>query len=127
MGRFLTPGWLLRHVLAVVVTVGCLGMGYWQWTRATEGSSISWGYAFEWPLFAVFAIALWIREVRTELARGRGESVESTEPPLVSPFDRDEPVEPAASETGDDATDAYNRYLAWLAADPNRRPGEYPG
>lgn len=119
-------------------------MAYWQWTRALEGSLLSWGYSFQWPLFGLAAVALWAREVRLELRRKRGESVESDDPPLVSPFDRteaapirSEDVPPAAGRTdaspnpnehGREADeDAYNHYLAWLSANPDRRPSEYPG
>ncbi len=118
-----------------VVTTGCFGMAYWQWTRALDGSLLSWGYSFQWPLFGFAALALWVREVRTELKALRGESVDSEEPPLVSPFDRGAPppletVAVSSAQTTDepdDAQDAYNHYLAWLAADPEHRPNEYPG
>ncbi|ADD43676.1 hypothetical protein [Stackebrandtia nassauensis] len=125
MGRFLTPAWLLRHAIGVVLTLAFLGLGWWQWNRAQEGNMLSWGYTFQWPLFAAFVVALWIREVRAELKRAAGStSVDApTEEPLSSPFS----VPAPDKATGDDATDAYNRYLSWLAANPNRRPGEYPG
>ncbi|TQL79266.1 hypothetical protein FB566_4867 [Stackebrandtia endophytica] len=140
VARFFTPGWVLRHVLMVVVTAGCFGMAYWQWTRALEGSMLSWGYSFQWPLFGLAAVALWVREVQMTLRESRGESVQSEEPPLVSPFDRGDTVPVGATSeqrvlvaatdtvTGtEDAADSYNHYLAWLAANPDRRPTEYPG
>lgn len=122
---------MVRHVLAVVIPAGCFGMAYWQWTRAMEGSMLSWGYSFQWPLFGLAAIALWLREVRIELRKKRGDSVESEDPPLVSSFDRAEA--PAAQADAEGASepetdeDAYNHYLAWLAANPDRRPSDYPG
>lgn len=127
MARFFTPAWLVRHLLAVIVTVGCLGLGFWQWNRANDGSMISWGYTFEWPLFALFAIALWVRELRTELRKSKGHSEASDEPPIASPFQQQRRDTPATESTGDSATDAYNRYLEWLSANPDRRPNEYPG
>jgi len=140
VARFFTPGWVLRHVLVVVVTAGCFGMAYWQWTRALDGSLLSWGYSFQWPLFGLAAVALWVREVRLALRESRGESVESEDPPLVSPFDRADTVPAGVSAEKavavpatatvtdtDDAADSYNDYLAWLSANPDRRPNEYPG
>lgn len=114
----------MRHVVAVILVVAFCALGYWQYMRASGGNTLSWAYTFEWPLFAAFTVALWVHEVRAELKRAGG--VETAgEPPLTSPFEPGDDAAPAP--TGDAATDAYNRYLAWLAADPGRRPGEYPG
>jgi hypothetical protein len=123
VARFFTPAWLVRHVLALVLTVGFTGLGWWQWERATAGNGLSWAYTFEWPLFAIFTAALWLREVRAELKRVP--SAAETQPPLSSPFQPDDEIDHRPS--GDQATDDYNRYLAWLAANPHRRPSEYPG
>lgn len=123
MSRFFTPAWLLRHTALLVLTAAFLGLGWWQWNRAHEGNMLSWGYTFQWPLFALFALGLWIREIRAELNRGDGSPAEVVEEePLSSPF-----TTPLNRATGDDDTDAYNRYLSWLSANPHRRPGEYPG
>src|SRR4051812_25883839 len=59
-----TPAWIARHVLAIVLAAGCLVLGWWQFGRASEGNSISWGYMFEWPVFAGFVVFLWWREVQ---------------------------------------------------------------
>lgn len=111
----------MRHVVAAVLVVAFCGLGYWQFSRAADGNAISWAYAVEWPVFALFTAALWVREVRTALKEERGDAPEAP-PPLVSPFSP-----PAAESTGDADTDAYNRYLEWLAENPDRRPADYPG
>src|SRR2546423_1879276 len=72
-----TPAWLARHLLALVLTAAFLALGWWQFHRAAGGNSLSWGYTFEWPVFAGFVVFLWYREV--QLARRR-------------PGDRDEPA-----------------------------------
>ena len=69
MRRFVTPGWLLRHAALVLLVAGFLVLGWWQLGRARGGNALSFGYAIEWPVFALFVIFLWYREVRAELPR----------------------------------------------------------
>lgn len=125
MRRFLTPVWLLKHAAMVVLVTAFLALGWWQVTRAAAGNMLSYGYAVQWPLFAAFVAFVWVREVRSEL-RPPGSSgsrpAEAVRPPV-----RTRPV-PAPVEPADEADPelaAYNRYLAWLNANPDRRPSEY--
>jgi hypothetical protein len=120
--QLLTPRWLAGHLLMVVLVVSMLGLGAWQLSRATGGNMLSWAYTIQWPIFAGFVGFIWWREVRRAL---HGE----TEP-------RPAPVggrvlsgpDPAAYEDADDpALAEYNRYLAWLSANPGARPADYPG
>ncbi|QSB13701.1 hypothetical protein JQS43_19305 [Natronosporangium hydrolyticum] len=145
MRRLLTPGWLAIHVLLVASVVGMLGLAGWQWSRAAGGNSLSWGYAFQWPVFAGFAVAIWVREAR-RVVRGAPEPVlppvtdASLAPPAVEPRGPDHvavgaavgaPVitrRPAAYDGGDDPEVAeYNRFLAWMSANPGARAVDYPG
>lgn len=126
----------------IVLVAGCLGLGWWQIGRAARGNALSFGYAFEWPVFALFVIFIWYREVRLDLygpggPSGRGEPSGPDEeaPPVESPPEvprllssvpaRRQPAERA--QDADPRLRAYNEYLAWLNADPTRRPGDYPG
>ncbi|HLU26888.1 MAG TPA: hypothetical protein VKZ65_00520 [Glycomyces sp.] len=89
MRRLLTPPWLVLHFFAVVLTTGFVLLGWWQLGRAQGGSAISWGYAFEWPLFALFTVALWIRQMRLELRKDGAETPRRRDepPPMTSPFE----------------------------------------
>lgn len=142
MRRFLTPRWLARHALAVVLAAGCLALGWWQLTRAQGGNALSWGYTFEWPVFAAFVVFFWARLVRDE-RRGPAPAPAPKPPRRRDDTDgapvrlapaRSVPAAPPAT-VPDQASDqeldpelaAYNKYLGWLNANPSRSPGEYPG
>jgi hypothetical protein len=127
----LTPGWLARHALAVALVVAMLWLAKWQIGRAAGGNTLSYAYAVEWPVFAAFVVALWVREVRAELRAARG--AEPEPPPAddyVARLAAAPPrraAAPAPPAPVDDEVEAYNRYLEWLNANPGRRPSEYPG
>ncbi|SDD19222.1 hypothetical protein [Glycomyces harbinensis] len=91
MRRLLTPPWIVLHCFAVVLTVAFGLLGWWQLSRAQGGNAISWGYAFEWPVFAIFTLVLWIRQMRLELAKDRPEGEQPrgrpAPPPVTSPFE----------------------------------------
>jgi hypothetical protein len=128
MRRLLTPAWIARHLGMVALAGGFLALGWWQWHRAADGNSLSWAYTFEWPLFAGFVVFLWVREIR--LALGGGPPAPEAAPPPTGGARR--PVVTArralrADDGGDPELVAYNRYLAWLNANPGARPGDYPG
>jgi hypothetical protein len=66
--RFLiTPKWLGWHVLVILSVLGMLWLGNWQLHRAESGNSLSWAYTFEWPLFAIFAVAFWVKTIQDEV------------------------------------------------------------
>ena len=135
-----TPAWLARHFLALVLTVGCLGLGWWQFSRAADGNAISWGYMFQWPVFGGFVVFIWFREVqlaRRRAAGGTGSEPGGAPPVHSAPRSPGDPVtpgrpvrvpaRPAPAEAGTDDPEltAYNDYLAWLAAHPGARPADY--
>ncbi|HEX6967764.1 MAG TPA: hypothetical protein VF174_02910 [Micromonosporaceae bacterium] len=132
MKRLLTPAWLARHVVAVVLVAGFLGLGWWQYGRAAAGNTISWGYALQWPAFAAFVVFVWWQEVRRALRGGRTAAPPpsaSSAPPTAGirrpvRVDRRSAV---PDDTDDGELAAYNRYLAWLNANPDARPGDFPG
>ena len=137
MHRLWTPSWLARHAIAVVLFAGFLGLGWWQYTRAAGGNTLSWGYTFQWPLFALFVGFLWLREVQHERRRtdaGDGPAEDGETPRQRVPGAQVTvgrpirvPARPAAPAEDDPELAGYNDYLAWLAAHPGARPGDYPG
>src|SRR5215472_13026471 len=69
--RFLlTPRWLAWLGFVIAAVAGMLWLGLWQFRRAESGNALSWGYTFEWPLFAAFGLFFYVRTVLDE-ARGR--------------------------------------------------------
>jgi hypothetical protein len=50
---------LLLHLEVAFVASGCVVAAWWQATRALSGNGLSWFYTFEWPVFALLAIAGW--------------------------------------------------------------------
>jgi hypothetical protein len=137
-----SPAWIARHVVAVVLVLGFLGLGWWQYSRASGGNTLSWGYTFEWPVFAAFVVFLWIREIQHERRNhdapahndrvkhpAAGKPVEERVPgaPVTVGRPVRVPTRPVAPAEDDPELAAYNDYLSWLAAHPTARPGDYPG
>ncbi len=127
MRRFLTPRWLLRHLATLGLVAAFLGLGWWQIGRAAGGNSLSFGYAIEWPVFALFVIFVWYREIRAELRRdAAGPAPAPAEPPVRAiPLPERRPAAVAEDAPEDPELTAYNEYLEWLNANPDRRPSDY--
>ena len=119
-----TPAWIARHVGALVLIAAFLGLGWWQYTRAASGNALSWGYMFQWPVFAGFVGFLWWREVRL----AKAPTVEK-KPEIKTTLGRPVrvPARPSPGVEDDPELAAYNDYLSWLNAHPGARPSDYPG
>ncbi|WP_203816117.1 hypothetical protein [Paractinoplanes ferrugineus] len=128
-----TPAWIARHLIALAVVLGCLGLGWWQFSRASGGNNLSWGYTFEWPVFAAFFAFLWWREVQLALRPPATEEEAADDEPARLPgaavtVGRPVRVAVRADQAADDPElDAYNDYLTWLARHPGAGPADYPG
>lgn len=55
------------HVLMVVVVVAFLALCVWQVRRAESGNTLSYAYAFEWPIFAGYVVFMWWQLLQDEL------------------------------------------------------------
>lgn len=132
MHRLCTPAWLARHVCAASLVAGFGALGWWQITRAASGNTLSWAYAVEWPVFAGFVVFVWAREIRQTLRPAGTVPAASRQPATVTVTIR-RPVRTRVEAVAilDDSDDTeladYNRYLAWLNANPGAKPGDYPG
>ena len=134
--RFLfRPKWLGWHALMVLVVLGMLALGDWQFHRAESGNSLSWAYTFEWPIFAVFVIVFWAKTIKDEFRPpASAEGLDS----VTLPAGRDGvaaadpgagPGEASAADAPDEDDDelaAYNAYLARLTAEASRH-GKWHG
>jgi DNA-binding transcriptional regulator of glucitol operon len=71
MRRVLAPKWWGLHLGVVVAVLVMLRLGLWQWHRAesASGGIQNYAYAFQWPIFAVLAIVLWVKTLQYELTR----------------------------------------------------------
>jgi hypothetical protein len=130
MRRLLTPRWLVGHLAVAGTVAAFLALGWWQVRRAAGGNVLSYGYAVEWPVFAGFVLVVWVRQVlRVARGAGGGAGAGAGEPPpqRITPKPPSRRPLPVPVEEPDPELAAYNRYLQWLAANPGRRPGEYPG
>ncbi len=116
----LSPRWLARHALLLAAVSVFAFLGWWQLSRAEGGNARSIGYAFEWPMFAIFAVYWWARTIHLE----RHPPAETTHPAVLtdSPDDLAEAQvrRDAIEEEPDGELDAYNNYLAQLHAQDQR-------
>ena len=156
MRRFLTLRWLGLHAAMVVIFAAFLGLGWWQLHRAEGGNPLSWGYTFEWPLFAGFVVVFWVKIMRDELREARqaqagteggteagtggaggeaageaGQTAHTSErltlPAGARRSERDQAGPPFPVEEQDDELAAYNAYLAQLNAEAGRKDGWLSG
>ena len=123
--RFLlNPRWLIWLGFVIGAVVGMLSLGNWQFHRAESGNALSWGYTFEWPLFAAFAVVFYVRTVIDEARGRRGAKAAPAEASTEEAQHRGGPADglpgrppaapAAAEEAPDPELDEYNAYLARL-------------
>lgn len=133
MRKLLTPKWLALHALVVFLVLAFSVLAYWQLRRGEAGNARSWGYAFQWPAFAIFVIYMWIRMMREELHPATDEPQADDDAEPVGVAGDPLPVGAVSAAAYDDEDDdpeldaelaEYNRYLAELnerAARDSRR------
>ncbi len=124
-------------MLVVAFCVVFLGLARWQWDRAHSvgGDWQNFGYALQWPLFAVFLFVAWLRFLWLEQHRDDSgttppdpaQSVTAprapvgTSAPAPLPAARGRVPLPNPEDDPDDELAIYNAYLAQLAERDRRR------
>ncbi|HEY9388949.1 MAG TPA: hypothetical protein VIR27_04145 [Mycobacteriales bacterium] len=96
----LHPRWLALHLLAIVLTVAFLALGWWQLGRGEAGNLRSYAYALEWPTFALFVLFMWWRVIRDS----RADTTETAGMTRPAPDQTVNPGSPAGPSTGVPAT-----------------------
>lgn len=123
--RLLTKQWVAAHLLVTVCVVVFPILGWWQWERAhtATGGMQNFGYALQWPAFAIILVCIWIKSMRDELRPHRSDdrrrtlSKQETRPVQgVSLASKHRPVSEQVADEEDAELAAYNRYLAGRAA-----------
>ncbi len=76
---FLTPGWVVVHLLVWAAAVGMVFLGRWQLhvSDAKHFDLQNFGYAFQWWAFSIFAVVFWLRMLRDRI-RGAAAQLPST-------------------------------------------------
>ena len=121
MRRFLTLRWIRYHALMVVLVAAFLVLGWWQWTRGEGGNARSYGYALEWPAFAIFVVVFWVRLMRDELKPPRTEDQEASGDEAAAEPEFPDVVRPEIDPDEDPELAAYNAYLARLNAGADKK------
>ena len=101
-----------------------LRLGQWQWDRAnsSSGGMQNYAYALQWPLFAVFAIVVYVKTMREDLSSGGSSARSARLDPSASGVRREDGVRvgvstPSVSIDPDDVeTQEWNARLAALNA-----------
>lgn len=85
---------LKLHATLVGGLALCAVATWIEWRRALQGNTLSWVYAFEWPLFAVLGTWIWWRLLHEDPlvgrrpsrpgARRRGPQIPDDDPGLVA-------------------------------------------
>ena len=122
----------------IVLVATMAGLTWWQASRALSGNTLSYVYAFEWPLLAGVVVYMWWdllherpdgasvrrREAAPGVstngasANGAGANGSATAGPR--------PAAPRYRDDEDEALAAYNRYLAQLNASGRRKTWRHP-
>ena len=107
------------HVALVIWIWVCAVAAWWQVGRAIQGSSLSYFYAIEWPVFGIFGVLGWYALLNMEKVTPDDEKARRE-------YEEAKRAEARASRAAnDDAEDpllaAYNDHLAAIATSPKKK------
>lgn len=115
--KWFGPRALLLHVTLVGWIGGCAAAAYWQITRATEGNSLSYLYAVEWPVFGIAGVVGWYALINIE-------KVTEAQEQARREFEEKMRAEAQVARQSDDESPelaAYNDHLQQIAQQPKRK------
>ncbi|WP_336031509.1 metalloprotease [Geodermatophilus sp. FMUSA9-8] len=106
--RLLRPGYLLMHLVVVLLFLITLRLGWWQWERArlNDWSPLNLSYALQWPVFGLMGVWYYVRMMQVEVTRDPDADEPGT---AVLLYQR-----PRIDTSGDPELAAYNAHLAEL-------------
>jgi hypothetical protein len=118
----------------ILLVATMAGLTWWQASRALSGNTLSYVYAFEWPLLAGVMVYMWWdmlherpdrggrrqERVRDASTNGAAVGTNGAATPEVTP------VVPKYRDNEDEELAAYNRYLAELNASGRRKTWRHP-
>lgn len=117
--KYLSRRALGLHVALVMWLCVCAVAAWWQVGRAIQGSTLSYFYAIEWPVFGIFGVLGWLALLNIEKvtdhdeqSRREFEEIKRTEARAIRE---------AHAEDEDARLAAYNDHLANVAVTPRRK------
>lgn len=118
LSTWLSARSLVLHLTVIVWVSGCAFAAWWQVGRAMQGNAFSYGYAVEWPVFAIAGLWCW-----WVMLHGHGATGEDREIRHAHATQTQAAAQQAKRDrAGEDPyLAAYNDYLAKLSAAPRRR------
>ncbi len=108
----------LHLALAIWIAL-CASAAWWQVGRAIEGSSLSYFYAIEWPVFGIFGVLGWYALLNLEKVTEHDEQARREYEARKRAEAREARV--ASVESEDPLLAAYNDHLATIATAPKKR------
>jgi hypothetical protein len=122
----------------ILLVATMAGLTWWQASRALSGNTLSYVYAFEWPILAGVVVYMWWDMLHDRAGRvGRSGQVESAAGPSMNGSSNGAgahangaatPKQTVAND-GDEEDEelaAYNRYLAELNRSGRRKTWRHP-
>jgi hypothetical protein len=125
----------------ILLVATMAGLTWWQASRALSGNTLSFVYAFEWPLLAGVVVYMWWdllherpdrgdrRQERSSGASTNGAVAHANGAAASTNGAAAPEASPAVTRYGDDEDEelaAYNRYLAELNASGRRKTWRHP-
>ncbi|HEX6475698.1 MAG TPA: hypothetical protein VF005_00365 [Acidimicrobiales bacterium] len=138
---WLSPRAVLLHITLILLVATMAGLTWWQASRALSGNTLSYVYAFEWPLLAGVVVYMWWdmlherpdrsgrRQERPAGASSNGAAASTNGAPARAngaAAPEVTPVVPRYRDDEDEELAAYNRYLAELNASGRRKTWRHP-